>query len=101
MNAPGSRLEYTEETQHGRLFPDENLKEILQRYGHVHDFLALLASRRRGIAVTFSSQAAFDDPTIEFINVLHPLTQAIKARLLKQGAFSTTTCQGPPIISSM
>jgi len=76
-NCPRSRLEYDQENNLGKLYPDEELRSLLMRFGVAGDVVRFLSSGREGVPVTFDSQAAFDHPKHEFINVLHPLTLCI------------------------
>ena len=72
-NCPRSRLDYNSYTNLGNFYPDEKLRLLLTRYGAPGVF----TSASQGIPITFDAQTAFDDPNVDFINVLHPLTQSI------------------------
>lgn len=74
---PRARLEYDRENNIGHIFPDDRLKSVLAKYGGLNDSVRYLSTARQGIPITFDSQAAFDNPRIDFINVLHVLTQSI------------------------
>ena len=74
---PKTRLEYDPDTKKGRLFPDQDLKLFVQSKGRAADVPAFMMAGNKGIEVTFDSQVAFQDPRIEFINVIHPLVLAI------------------------
>jgi len=72
-NCPKTRLEYASDINLGKFFPDDKLRKVLIRYGAP----GVLTTSSRGIPITFDAQKAFDAPNIDFINVLHPLTQSI------------------------
>lgn len=74
---PRARLDYDKEKNIGHIFPDERLKTFLVQYGGTNESVRYLSTARQGIPITFDSQAAFDNPRIDFINVLHVLTQSI------------------------
>jgi hypothetical protein len=74
---PRARLEYDRENNIGQIFPDDRLKSVLAKYGGLNDSVRYLSTARQGIPITFDSQVAFDNPRIDFINVLHVLTQSI------------------------
>jgi len=74
---PRSRLEYDSKGDIGKLYPDDILRTIISRYGSTGDATKLLSPSNTGIPITFDSQVAFDQPKLEFINVLHPLTQSV------------------------
>lgn len=76
-NAPRVRLEYDSISHHGLLVPDEALREFLRASGHGSDALNIVTSLGRPLTITFDSQTAFRNPSVEFISVLHPLVQAI------------------------
>ena len=74
---PRTRLDYTTDTHLGKIHPDEILRSILTRYSGVSEASRYLTTASQGISITFDSQTAFDKPKVDFINVLHPLTQSI------------------------
>jgi len=78
-NAPRTRLKYEPDKLIGRIFPDENLISILRNRCRPTEITRLIdkISSTRGIPVTFDSEIAYENPKIEFINVLHPLLSAI------------------------
>jgi hypothetical protein len=82
---PRSRLEFDPDTKQGRLFPDQELKAFLQVKGKAADMPTLMMSGERGIEVTFDSQVAFQNPRIEFINVIHPLILSINEEYQRDG----------------
>ena len=49
----------------------------MSRQGVSSDLTTYLNTTDTGIEITFDSQIAFSKPNIDFINILHPLTQAI------------------------
>lgn len=76
-NCPRSRMEYDLETNLGKFYPDDKLRNMLTQYIGVADVLKFLSPSATGIPITFDSETAFDYPKSDFINVLHPLTQSI------------------------
>ncbi len=76
-NCPKSRLEYDSETNLGKLFPDDKLRGFLTRHGVPGDLIRYMSTINQGVPITFDAQTAFDYPKCDFLNVLHPLTQAI------------------------
>jgi len=77
INCPRTRLEYDQSSNRGSIFPDNNLQSTLLKYAGASSATRYLSSPHEGVPITFDSQMAFDFPQIDFINVLHPLTQAI------------------------
>jgi len=76
-NCPRSRLEHDSKTNLGKLFPDDKLRGFLARCGVPGELIRYLSTTSQGVPITFDSQTAFDNPKCDFLNVLHPLTQAI------------------------
>jgi SNF2 family DNA or RNA helicase len=76
-NCPRTRLEYDQSSNRGSIFPDNNLQSTLLKYAGASSATRYLSSPHDGVPITFDSQIAFDLPNVDFINVLHPLTQAI------------------------
>jgi superfamily II DNA or RNA helicase len=74
---PKTRLEFDPEKKVGRLYPDEQLHSFVVSNTNPGEVSDLLASRDKGVTLTFESQVAFENPKIEFVNVVHPLIQAI------------------------
>ncbi|MDO9517208.1 MAG: helicase-related protein [Methanosarcinaceae archaeon] len=74
---PKTRLDYNLDESRGKLYPDEKLRSVVLKYSEPGESSRYFASTHSGIPVTFESQVAFDYPNIDFINVLHPLTQSI------------------------
>lgn len=75
--SPNSRLEYDQKVNIGKLYPDNILNSIIVEHHNRGGIAQYFNTGRRGIAITFDSQTAFENPNVDFINVLHPLTQAI------------------------
>jgi superfamily II DNA or RNA helicase len=84
-NCPKSRLEYDSDTNLGKFFPDDRLRNLLTKYGNIGDVIRFLTPSASGIPITFDSQTAFDNPNSDFINVLHPLTQSIVRHYSEEG----------------
>jgi SNF2 family DNA or RNA helicase len=84
---PQSRIEYEFEENVGFIFPDEQLKWIIreeQKSSELHIFF----TRNNKVKITFDSDVAFENPSIEFINILHPLVSIIINKYkLKQVTF--------------
>ena len=76
-NCPRSRLEYDQTDQIGQLLPDEKLRTFLTNNGDTNELIRYLSTQNEGVPITFDAQTAFEKPKIDFINVLHPLTQAV------------------------
>ena len=86
---PRARLEYDREKNVGQLFPDDKLKSFLVQYGGTNESVRYLSMARQGVPITFDSQAAFDNPRIDFINVLHVLTQSITEYYNEKGSLGS------------
>ena len=89
-HAPLTRFEYDPATEVGRLFPGQDLLEILAGENCLKDFNAL-GSHGRTREVTFSGDVAFNMPRVEFINILHPITRAIIG-FYRKDAFLCSSC---------
>lgn len=74
---PRTKLEYDIDTNTGKLYPDEKLRTFITHQRASGDIIEYLNRSGRGISITFDSQTAFNHPNLDFINILHPLTQAI------------------------
>jgi hypothetical protein len=79
-NCPRSRLEYEPATNEGQLLPDDKLRTFLTKHVSSAELIRYLSTESEGVPITFDSQTAFENPTTDFINVLHPLIQAIVAQ---------------------
>lgn len=82
-HCPRTRLEYDRASQRGELLPDDSFRTFLNTHGVSAEVMRYLAAERHGVPITFDAQAAFDDPLIDFINVLHPITQAITNKYIQ------------------
>ena len=84
---PQSRIEYNFAENVGFIYPDEQLKWIIreeQKSSELHLFF----TRNNKVKITFDSDVAFENPSIEFINILHPLVSIIINKYkLKQVTF--------------
>jgi superfamily II DNA or RNA helicase len=76
-HAPGSRLGMPDGHAIGSLVLDQKLRVILQQQGQAGDSTRLLAGGKAGVPVTFDADAAFEHQDVEFLNVLHPMVQAV------------------------
>ena len=82
---PRTGLEYDSDTNLGKLYPDDKLHTLLTKYYGTGELSKYLVYTRQGVPITFDSQTAFDYPNIDFINVLHPLTQSIAKYYTEKG----------------
>jgi len=76
-NCPRTNLTYDLKIEKGKLRPDERMRSILSEHDESGEAIRFLNIIGDEIPITFDSQVAFENPNIEFISVLHPLTQAI------------------------
>jgi hypothetical protein len=72
-SAPRTRLTYDNHSRRGTLMPDQALRQLARDSEYAGDLVNVLAADAEGIAFTFESGVAFEEPGIEFINNLHPL----------------------------
>jgi SNF2 family DNA or RNA helicase len=77
FNCPRTIFTYDLEKKAGEIKPDNTMRNILSTYDKSGDLSRLLFYTADKI--TFESQTAYDNPNFQFINVLHPLPQAIAA----------------------
>jgi superfamily II DNA or RNA helicase len=77
VHASGTKLRYDHEANRGTIVPDAVLRKFLKSQKGVGDLIRFLSAGPEGLEITFDSQVAFEEPSIEFINVLHPLVTAI------------------------
>lgn len=87
---PKTRLRYDQERESGIVKPDGDLHSFITRRGQGAALRHFLTAPADGIALTFDRDRAFEDPRIEFINVTHPLVQAITEHY-RDGQQSFTT----------
>ena len=76
-NCPRSRVEYDTATDKGKLFPDDKLRAFLASQRVPGELIRYMSTSDQGAPITFDAQTAFDNPRYDFLNVLHPVTQAI------------------------
>ncbi len=74
---PRTRLDADTKNVTGTLYPDDKLLAFLTSQGAINTLHNYFVTQGRGVPITFDSQTAFEKPTIDFLNVLHPLPQAI------------------------
>ncbi len=77
--APATRLRYDRETRRGELAPDPQFRRLIQLHHRAGDLLRFMGVGNDGVPFTVDAEVAFDEPTIEFVNVLHPLIEIIRA----------------------
>lgn len=76
--APKTRLEAIAGKPHVfRLYPDQDLQEILRKSTDYGILSTLATSGATGIEITFESESAFKYPRVEMINILHPLVRLV------------------------
>lgn len=88
-NCPRTHLSYDPKTNKGKLKPDERMRSLLSTHDRTGETIRFLNIIGDEISITFDSQTAFDNPNIEFINVLHPLTQAISKFYSEESAIQS------------
>ena len=86
---PRTHLQYDLKTGRGRLRPDAELQALLHANPERRCPPEFLNPPAGGLKVTFNSQTAFDDPTIAFINVVHPLVQMMVDELDHEGSLAS------------
>jgi len=74
---PKTRMETDQNGGMWKLYPDDKLRSLLARCGVSAETTKYFSTGNNGVSITFDSQTAFDFPNIDFINVLHPIPQAI------------------------
>ena len=74
---PRTRLEYDSNTNLGCLYLDDQFCSIISQHRFSSELVRFMNLSKGGVSITFDSQTAFNKPHIEFINILHPLTQTI------------------------
>jgi len=88
-NCPRTHLSYDPKTNEGKLKPDERMRSLLSTHDKTGETIRFLNIIGDEISITFDSQTAFENPNIEFINVLHPLTQAISKFYSEESAIQS------------
>jgi len=84
---PQSRIDYDFNSCIGYISPDEKLKLMIREEQKSYD-LSKFLSRHKKVEITFDSNVAFEKPSIEFINIYHPLVSIIINKYrLKQATF--------------
>ena len=84
-NCPRTRMEYDREESRGTLSPEPELQSFLARAGAAAGLPQYMGERDQEIEITFDSETAFREPRVDFLNVLHPLTQAIVREYRENG----------------
>jgi len=77
INCPRTHLSLDHKTKMGKFIPDDKMRTLLSDFDNFGETIRFLNVSTDGVPITFDSQIAFDNPNVEFINVLHPLTQSI------------------------
>ena len=76
-NCPQTRIEYDFEKKYGYIYPDEKLKLLIKRNQQSSSMYSFLRKGSNKVKITFDSELSFDNPKLEFINILHPLVNII------------------------
>jgi len=76
-HCPHTRFSYNAREEMGVLKPDNELQSILVKTGQSVNLKSGFYVGR-DIPITFDSDVAFKNPTIEFINILHPIVTAVQ-----------------------
>ena len=85
---PQSRIEYDFEENVGFIYPDEKLKWIIKEEQKSSELHIFFTRNIKKVKITFDSDVAFENPSIEFVNILHPLVSIIINKYkLKQVTF--------------
>lgn len=90
LNCPRARLVYDEKNKYWRLFPDDQLRSLISKYKKSNELASLFSAYEEGVPITFDSQVAYENPRVEFINVLHPLIELIVKSYLDEGRLNST-----------
>lgn len=77
--APATRLRYDREARRGVIVPDGGLRSLVQQHHRAGDLLRLMGAGSNGLPFTVDAEVAFENPGLEFINVLHPLIEIIRS----------------------
>jgi len=77
INCSRTQLTYDPIKQLGTIKPDDKLRSLISLYDPAGDISRILIGAGGDVPITFDSQTAYDNPNVQFINVLHPLPQAI------------------------
>lgn len=73
INCPNTIMDYNKNKKEGFIEIDDRLRNVLTKYGQPG--MGVIVGNKTPI--TFDSEKAFENPRIDFINILHPITQAI------------------------
>ncbi|MDO8675478.1 MAG: helicase-related protein [Candidatus Omnitrophota bacterium] len=72
---PKTRFEYSEKTCLGKIVADQALQGFISKCEKSHDLSRFYSTD--GVEITFDSDTALQNPSIEFLNNTHPLTALI------------------------
>jgi len=87
-HCPQTRIEYDYKSNLGYIYPDIKLKWIIKQAQRSSELYKFVSKSNKKIQITFDSNIAFENPEIDFINILHPLVKIIIAKYkLKQNLF--------------
>lgn len=90
MNCPRARLAHDERRGYWRFYPDDEFRALILKNRKSLELAPFFSSYDEGVPLTFDSRIAYENPRIEFINVLHPLTQMIVNSYLDGGHLHST-----------
>lgn len=78
LRAPGTRLAYDRHNDRGVIHPDAALQGLIQSHPNAGDLLHWLGHGAPAMAFTVNAGVGYANPSIEFINVLHPLVEIMR-----------------------
>jgi superfamily II DNA or RNA helicase len=77
QECPRTILRYDASTNLGEIQPDQELRNFIQNTNIAPELPHFFGTGTRKIPITFDSHVAFENPNVEFLNVLHPLIHEI------------------------
>lgn len=80
-NAPATRLRLDTGGLGGYIVPDARLRALIQRHERAGDLIHWMGAGTGGLPFTVDARTAYDNPGVEFLNVLHPLVDMIRSDL--------------------
>lgn len=84
--APNTRMHYNETKEQGKLEIAQDLRQLLQQHQSGQGSFDILG--RSQLQITFDADAAFRNPHLEFINILHPIPQTF-LRIMESNGFKS------------
>ena len=74
---PQTTIEYDFKKNIGFIYPDDKLKWIIKEEQKSSELYKFVSRTNKKVKITFDSDVAFENPKIEFVNILHPLVSII------------------------